>query len=293
MKQHPLIAYFAILVLLSSAVIAGAKLLGRQGAYLAQAYMLTPALAAIVTRFFFYEHAFRDARLRFGRARDYVRCWLASIGITVVSYLFFTALGSISWDFTGDVFLEKLAKQFAEAGQDKEGSLPPGLTPKMMLVLFFVGGLTVFNIVPGIITGFGEEFGHRGFMFPMLARCGPLAALGGGGLIWFAWHLPLGLVVPQQTQATALQMALGALVLAVGSVCAFTYLAWVFTKSGSIWVAAVAHITLNNAAASFSYFAVIENQLLANLGLTLTMLLALAPSACRSSMTSAVRCDSR
>jgi hypothetical protein len=35
-----------------------------------------------------------------------------------------------------------------------------------MLMIYFVGGLTIFNLVPGIITGFGEEFGHRGFMFP-------------------------------------------------------------------------------------------------------------------------------
>ena len=29
---------------------------------------------------------------------------------------------------------------------------------------FVIGGLTVFNILPGIINGFGEEFGHRGFV---------------------------------------------------------------------------------------------------------------------------------
>ena len=41
----------------------------------------------------------------------------------------------------------------------------------------------------------------------------------------------------------------------------------------NILVASVTHITLNNSAASFGYFAVMQNQLLANLGLTLTMLI--------------------
>ncbi|MGQ9561682.1 MAG: hypothetical protein ACUVWA_14385 [Candidatus Oleimicrobiaceae bacterium] len=60
-------------------------------------------------------------------------------------------------------------------------------------------------------------------------------------------------------------------ILALGSVCTFTYLAYVYLKSRSIFVTALANIVLNNAAASFSYFVIVQNQLLANLGLTLTM----------------------
>jgi len=50
----------------------------------------------------------------------------------------------------------------------------------------------------------------------------------------------------------------------------------VYVKSGSIFVTSLAHIALNNASASLSYFVIIQNQLLANLGLTLTMLLVIA-----------------
>lgn len=47
------------------------------------------------------------------------------------------------------------------------------LHPQMMLLLYFIGGLTVFNILPGVITGFGEEFGWRGLMFPLMYRIRP------------------------------------------------------------------------------------------------------------------------
>ena len=276
MKKSPLAIYFIILFALCAAVIIGAKMLGQQGAYLAQFYMLTPAIAAIITRLFFYEPKFTDANLRFGKLSDYFRFWTASIGITALSYVFFTLLGSITWDFTGQVFLNRLAEQFAAAGQDINASLPPGFTPMMMLMIFFIGGLTIFNILPGIITGFGEEFGHRGFMFPHLYRIKPWMGIIVGGLIWYVWHLPLALVLPQTAQYPLWQNLLNFIILAVGSICTFTYLAYVYVKSRSIWVTSLAHIAMNNSAASFSYFAVIQNQVLANVGLTLTMIIVVA-----------------
>ncbi|MBK6644242.1 MAG: hypothetical protein IPG44_00580 [Anaerolineales bacterium] len=68
MKHKSLIAYFLILIALCAAFIVGAKMMGEQGMYLAQGYMLTPALAALITRLFFYEKKFKDANPRFGRS---------------------------------------------------------------------------------------------------------------------------------------------------------------------------------------------------------------------------------
>jgi len=225
MKKHPLLAYFLLLAALSAALISVMRALGPQGMLLIQAYMLTPAVAAILTRAFFYEPKFRDACLRFGSVNDYLKVWLAGIAITALSYLLFTVLGSIAWDFSGETFLQNLAAQFAISGQDINDTLPPGFTPQMMLWLFFFGGLTVFNIIPGLITGFGEEFGHRGFMFPLLYRANPLAGFVVGGLLWYAWHLPLGLLSPAPTNISIGEIALNHLVLAVGSICTFTSLA--------------------------------------------------------------------
>src|SRR5574340_1163272 len=109
MKDHPLAAYFTILVLLCAGIIAGALALGKQGAYLAQGYMLTPAIAALITRLFFYRPRFSDANLRFGKLKDYLRYWLISLGITALSYLIFTLLGAVRLDLTGQAFLDRLS----------------------------------------------------------------------------------------------------------------------------------------------------------------------------------------
>lgn len=244
--------------------------------YLAQGYMMTPAIAALLTRFFFYPPKCSDANLRFGRLKDYLKFWLASLGITAISYIVYTVLGGIIWDFSGQVFLHRLTQQFAVAGQDIQASLPQGFTPAMMLLLYTIGGLTVFNIFPGIITGFGEEFGHRGLMFPLLYQIKPWIGIIIGGLLWYLWHLPLALVIPQAIEYPLWQTLLNLLILALGSICTFIYLAYVYVKSSSVFVTALAHITMNNAAASLSYYTVIQNQMICNLGLTLTMVLTVA-----------------
>ena len=276
MRDRSLIAYSVILVILCTGFVVGARMMGEQGAYLAQGYMMTPAIAALITRLIFYEPRFKDANLRFGRSRDYLKYWSFALSITALSYGMYTLLGAIRWDFTGQVFLDRLAEQFATTGQDLMDTLPPGFTPQTMLWIFTIGGLTVFNIMPGLISGFGEEFGHRGFMFPALYRIKPWVGFIVGGLLWFAWHVPISFMIPQTVEIPVWASILNYLILAVGSVCTFAYLAYVYVKSGSVFVTSIAHIAMNNAAASLSYFVIIQNQTLANLGLTLTMLIVVA-----------------
>jgi membrane protease YdiL (CAAX protease family) len=274
LKHLSLTVYFVILVILCASFVFGAKFLGEQGAYLAQGYMMTPAIAALITRMFFHKARFQDANLRFGRIIDYIKYWGIGLGITAFSYILYTLLGAISWDFSGQVFLDRLAEQFAATGQDISNTLPPGFTPQIMLWIFTIGGLTLFNILPGIITGFGEEFGHRGFMFPALYRIKPWAGFVIGGLIVFAWHLPLTLIFQRTTSLPVWLRLFNIAVLSIGTICVHTYLAYIYVKSESVFVASFAHITMNNAAASFSYFVILQNQTLANLGLILAMLVA-------------------
>jgi hypothetical protein len=276
MKNKPLFSYFAILFLLCAGFVFGARVMGQQGMYLASGYMLTPALAALITRLFFYKPHFKDAGLRFGKFRDYIKYWLFSLAITALSYGMFTLFGAIRWDLSGKVFLDLIARQFALTGQDMLASLPPGFTPQMMLWLFFLGGLTVFNLMPGLITGFGEEFGHRGFMFPLLYLKKPWLGLLIGGFLWYLWHQPLLLILPTGTPISLWQTVVNHIGALIGSICTHTYLCYVYAKSRSIFVPSVAHITLDNAARSLSYFIILQNQFTANLALYLTMVLILA-----------------
>lgn len=275
MKNKPLIAFLIIITLLSAGFIALMKALGQQGNYLAGLYMLGPAIAAIITRIFFYENKFKDANLSFGRARDYVKFWAIALGISILSISIYTLLGSITWDFSGQAFLNQLAEQFALSGQNIN-DLPAGLTPQMMLIIYFIGGLTIFNILPGIITGFGEEFGWRGFMFPRMYKIKPWIAFIVGGLIWYAWHVPLVLVISQSQDFTLAQTVLNISALAMGAICTHAFFAYAYIKSNNVWVASVTHITLDNAARSFSYFVILQNQLTANIGLAIAMLTVVA-----------------
>lgn len=275
MKHKSLIAYLVIIGLLSTGFIVLMKLLGQKGNYLAALYMLGPAIAAIITRLFFYEGKFKDANFRIGKLKNYVKFWAIALSVTVLSLVIYTLLGSISWDFSGQVFLGQLAEQFTLTGQDIN-DLPAGLTPRMMLIIYFIGGLTIFNILPGMITGFGEEFGWRGFMFPQMYKIKPWIAFIVGGLIWYAWHIPLVLVIAETQTFTIAQTILNLAVLAIGSICTHTFLAYVYVKSENILVASVAHITLDNVARSFAYFVIVQNQITANVGLAITMLIVVA-----------------
>lgn len=277
MKHKSLAAFLVLVALLSGGYVGLMRLAGQAGGYLAQGYMLLPALAAFLTRVFFDEHRFRDANLRFGRAVHYLQFWLFGLGIAFLFYVTYALLGAGHWDWTGSSFLARLEQQFAATGQNMTDSLPSGMTPGRMLLVFFIGGLTVFNVLPGMITGFGEEFGWRGLLFPRLFAIRPWVAFILGGLIWFAWHTLLTLVVPQaDAQATTLEKVTVYAALAVGTICTFIYLAYAYVKSQSIFVTALAHIVMNNASASFSYVFVIEDLWLANLGTVLVMVLVIA-----------------
>jgi membrane protease YdiL (CAAX protease family) len=266
-----LIAYIVLVTLISGGFIIGMKLMGKTGYYLAGPYMLGPAIAAIITRLFFYKDKFRDAHLGFGRLKDYLQFWGITLGIISLSCLMYTIFGSITWDFSGSTFLAQLQDQMALSGKDIN-DLPAGLTPKTMLVLFFVGGLTIFNI-PMVIQGFGEEFGWRGLMFPQLYRIRPWVGFIIGGLIWFAWHVPLVFIMPDTMDFTVWEHICNGVILAIGSVCTFVFFAYIYVRSGSIWVASFVHAVFNNGSRSVSYFMKIDNQVLANLALTVTMLI--------------------
>ena len=271
MKNRSLISYFILLIILCAGFIIGARMMGEQGVYLAGGYMLTPAISALISRFIFHKPRFKDASLRFGKFRDYIKFWLYSLGITVLSFAVFTMSDAIRWDFSGQVFIDSMAQQLAATGEDMMASLPEGFTPQMMLWLFVIGGLTVFNIMPGIISGLGEEFGHRGFMFPLLFPNKPILGLITGGLLWYAWHLPLALIIPAAASIPLWQTILNHAVAMIGSICTHTYLCYVYASSKSIFVPSIAHIAMNNASRSFAYFVVIQNQFTANIAQYLVM----------------------
>ena len=266
--------YLALLAALSGGVVAAMLLAGEQAGHLAQGYMLLPAVAALVV----WAGPGRRRLARPGwrpcRWRDLATAWLASLAISAAVFAAYTVAGIGRWDPTGQAFIARLEAQLAAVGQDLATATPPGMTPQAMVWLFALGGLTVFNVLPGLVTGLGEEVGWRGLVFPQLSRIRVWVGIVVGGLLWFAWHLPLLLVVPQTGDAGPAWLLLP--LLALGSICTHTYLAYVYVRSRSILAAALAHITLNNAQASFAYFFVVEDLWTANVALVVVMALVVA-----------------
>lgn len=270
MKKHkPLITYLIIVAILSGGFILSMKLQGQKGFYLAQFYMMAPAISAIITRLFFYKREFKDANLKFGKLKNWLKFWMISLGVTFLSMLLMTLLGSIKWDLSGNTFLELLSKQ------TDINNLPVGITPQTMLLIYFIGGLTIFNIF-GIITGFGEEFGWRGFMFPQLYKIKPWIGFIIGGIIWFAWHIPLRFIFPETQIFTPSEQIINYIVIVIGSIASFAFLAYIYIKTESIFIASFSHIVLNNSARSFSYFLTVKDQLMANIGTVFTSVLVVA-----------------
>ena len=221
----------------------------------------------------FYKGKFSDAYLHIGKARHWLQFWIISATLATLSYIFFTLFQEITWDFTGQAFLEKLAKQFEQTGQSMEQTLPKGFTPQSMLLLYVIGNFTIFNVLPGLITGMGEELGHRGIMFKWLAEKNVKTAILLGGVFWFLWHLPLGLIMPMKHNYTTAEIVLNVLIQTIGSICTHIYLAFILLKTRSIWITALSHITFNNVSTALGFFVIVQNQTLANLGLVLTMVL--------------------
>ncbi len=272
LKRHrSLIAYLALLAMVCAGFTWTALALGKSANLVAAFYMLTPALAAAVVRLFVHPQRFRDAALRPGPLRRYLWLWLGALGLVAVQYAAFLGAGAASLELTGQGFLAQIDAVMPGGSEQMLKQLPAGLSLRQMLALYTGGGLTLFNL-PGIVLGFGEEFGWRGLMFPQLYRIWPRASFVVGGLIWFGWHLPLALLGP--SKPFGLLAALDAALLAVGAVATFVLFAWLFAWGGSIWVPSLFHAVLNNGSRALSYWMKVENQLGANALLSAVMVLA-------------------
>ena len=271
MKKNKSLILYLISVALSSAVLIQTAILFNKTANIVAAfYMLTPALSAIFVRIFFYENKFSDACLSFGKWKWYFQAWTAGVLISLLFSIAYILSGSASLDFTGQGFIEQIDHYSSENYEEMIRDIPAGMSLVSVLLLYTIGGLTIFNI-PGIILGFGEEFGWRGFMFPLLYKINPAFAFLGGGLIWFLWHIPLTFLSPQLPDFTSWHFLMKMFILCIGGICTFILFAYIFAIYRNIWIPSLFHITMNNSSRALSYWMMYENQEIANLMIMMVM----------------------
>jgi membrane protease YdiL (CAAX protease family) len=90
-----------------------------------------------------------------------------------------------------------------------------------------------------------EEIGWRGWLLPRLqARIGARLAVLATAIIWGLWHVPFALSGIQHIDGMSpVQLALS---VPVGVVAAGLIIGWLWVRTKSIWVVALAHGALNN-----------------------------------------------
>jgi len=164
-----------------------------------------PAIAAIVVRRWVTREGFADAGLR-PRVRAlwrwYLLAWIGPVGITVAALAL--ALGLGLWDFDPAV-----------------AALP---------MLFLMSLLLVWAY-------WGEEFGWTSYLRARVFPGRPVAAGWFTGLVWAAWHWPLPFLGYTHFERPWVTFPLWTL----SFVLQQTALWWLYKRSGSVWVASLAH----------------------------------------------------
>ncbi|MEN3609652.1 type II CAAX endopeptidase family protein [Plantactinospora sp. ZYX-F-223] len=166
-----------------------------------------PAIAAVVVRRWVTREGFADAglapRLRAAK-RYYLIAWIGPVLVLAVTVGLATTLGLYEPDLA-DL---------------------PG--PATLLVL----------VAPVVLTPlfWGEEFGWRSYLQQRVGRSPARAALI-TGLVWAAWHYPLVFTDYAGYASPLLGIVTWTLLIVAQAVI----LAWLFLRSGSVWVACLAH----------------------------------------------------
>ena len=131
-----------------------------------------------------------------------------------------------------------------------------GISYPLYILISVISSVTYAPLI-NMIVALGEEIGWRGFLYPQLeARFGRKKGWILGGVIWGAWHWPLIWLIGYEYGAAAGNPtgyagfpATGMLVFSVFTAGFGILHAWIYEKSGSIWLPSLLHGAFNAAAA--------------------------------------------
>jgi membrane protease YdiL (CAAX protease family) len=115
-------------------------------------------------------------------------------------------------------------------------------TPAIIALAFLY--ISLFMLIPAAVFALGEELGWRGLLFPELNKSTSfIKAASVSSLIWGVWHLPGMLFDGYGEGATpfAFRYAMFLLLILFTGIT----MAWLWSKSGSIWAVAIFHASHN------------------------------------------------
>lgn len=119
--------------------------------------------------------------------------------------------------------------------------------PLLTFALFQILSSLTYAPFFNMLFAVGEEAGWRGFLTPVLsARMGRKPGLIVSGLIWAVWHWPLIILSGYEYgRGYAGEPLAGMLAMCLFTTAAGILLSWLYDRSRSIWVPALAHGCIN------------------------------------------------
>lgn len=175
-----------------------------------------PGIAAFAVRRWVTREGFADAGLRPRLRtawRSYVVAWFGPPLLACGTLATAAALGMWHPRFSG----------------------PGGLLPGPGELLSLLGLMLVALVLTPVYLG--EELGWTGYLRPRLCGGALLPSTVGTGLIWAVWHFPLAFI----GYVEYADVGLGLLIWTVSFQLQEVILLWLYKRSGTVWVAGLAH----------------------------------------------------
>jgi len=204
--------------------------------FFAMAYMLFPAICAIILQSIHNEKPFRNLNISFR-----LNWWFLVAGILPIVCAFL-ALGisllfpNISFSSGSEGLLSLLSEEQAEAASQQMSQLPPVAFVLTQIAYSLAAGYTI-----NAVFAFGEELGWRGYLLNELKGKKLLPASLIIGTVWGVWHFPLILIGHNYPQ----HPVIGVGMMVIFCILLSPIMVYIVIKSKSVITAAIFHGTLN------------------------------------------------
>ena len=180
----------------------------------------------------------------------FLAAWFGPLILTAAGALIYFLLFPGHFDLRGG-YLAALGGEEA-----MEQMKAQGISYPLYVVICTVSSITYAPLI-NMFVALGEEIGWRGFLYPQLeAGFGHRKGWLLGGFIWGAWHWPLIWLIGYEYGAAAGNTAgyagfpvSGMLLFGAVAAGLGVLHAWLYEKSGTIWVPSLLHGAFNGAAA--------------------------------------------
>jgi len=201
--------------------------------------MWIPGLTSVVFRVVFRE-GFRDVGWRVGNLRSWAWAYIGPLALASLSFLIAFLFGKVA------VAPHLREQPMLDATFFKLPWLAADSSTIILLSQRLVS-VALLGIVPGFIFAFGEELGWRGYLLPRLVQTGWRFPLLVSGIVWGVWHSPLFILTGYAHGAVGLSLVMFILLTSLFGV----FIGWLRLKSGSVFVATMAHASFNGFVQSF------------------------------------------